>query len=157
MTHETHPERLLKLSETALTMANPDEDVRGRQVLDIEVEEIGVIDEVLIDNREAKMRFIEVASGGLFGGGRQKFLIPIDAIIRITDKVILLNQTRQRVVDAPPYDPEIVCEDMVDQPYFGDVYDHYGQKPYWHPGYAYPASLDYNSLLSRSLAEAVSS
>ena len=143
MTREEHPERLLKLSDTDLTMLNAAEDVRGRPVLDMEVEEIGVVDELLIDNREAKVRFLEVVSEGWLDGGAMTFLVPVDAIMRISDKAVFLNQTRQHIADAPPYDPSIVYEDMVDQPYFGDVYDHYGQRPYWLPGYAYPSYLDY--------------
>jgi sporulation protein YlmC with PRC-barrel domain len=129
---------LLRLSETELTVANPAEDVRGRQVIAKDGETIGEVSDLIVDNRETHVRFLEVASGSLFGLGRQKSLIPVDAIIRISDDAVYINQTRQRISEAPPYDPDLIHEDVGDESYYGHVYRHYGYLPYWGPGYVYP-------------------
>jgi sporulation protein YlmC with PRC-barrel domain len=129
---------LLRLSDTELTVANPAEDVRRRTVIDKDGETIGEVSDLIVDNRETHVRFLEVASGSLFGLGRQKSLIPVDAIIRISDDAVYINQTRQRISDAPPYDPDLIHEDVGDESYYGHVYRHYGYLPYWGPGYVYP-------------------
>ena len=129
---------LLRLSDTELTVANPAEDVRDRNVIDKDGETIGEVSDLIVDDRETHVRFLEVASGGLFGLGRQKSLIPVDAITRISDDAVYINQTRQRISEAPPYDPDLIHEDVGDESYYGHVYRHYGYPPYWGPGYVYP-------------------
>jgi sporulation protein YlmC with PRC-barrel domain len=52
------------------------EDVRGRKVMDRQGEEIGKVDDLMVDEREFKVRFLEVASGGVLGLGATKVLIP---------------------------------------------------------------------------------
>lgn len=126
-------ERLLGLSDSSMTVADPDEDIRGRKVLDRAGEEVGDVDDLVIDDREANVRFMQVASGGFLGLGATKFMIPIDAITRITPDTVYIDQTRERVAGAPRYDP-----DLVNDAYWGDVYGYYGYRPYWGPGYAYP-------------------
>jgi sporulation protein YlmC with PRC-barrel domain len=129
---------LLRLSDTELTVADPAEDVRGRKVVDKDGETIGEVSDLIVDDRETHVRFLEVASGGLFGLGRQKSLIPVDAITRISDDAVYINQTRQRIAEAPPYDPDLIHEDVGDESYYGHVYRQYGYPPYWGPGYVYP-------------------
>jgi CBS domain-containing protein/sporulation protein YlmC with PRC-barrel domain len=124
---------LIRLSDTDLTLADPAEDIRGRQALDMAGEELGEIDDLLIDEREQKVRFLEVTSGGFLGLGATKFLLPVDAITRITDDAVYINQSRERVAGAPNYDPA-----LVDERYVRDVYSHYGYPPYWGPDYHYP-------------------
>jgi sporulation protein YlmC with PRC-barrel domain len=126
---------LLRLSETNLTVLDPSEDVRGLTVLDRDNEEIGQVDDLLVDDGEHKVRFLEVSSGGFLGLGARTFLIPVDAITRIHNDHIHIDQTREHVAGAPEYDPKVVRE----RNYYEEVYGHYGYSPYWGPGYAYPA------------------
>lgn len=138
-THETSA-TLVRLSDTDLTLADRAEDIRGRTALDMAGEELGEIDDLLIDEREQKVRFLEVRSGGFLGLGATKFLLPVDAITRITDDAVSINQSRERVAGAPAYDPT-----LVDERYVSDVYSHYGYPPYWGPDYRYPAYPYYSS------------
>jgi CBS domain-containing protein/sporulation protein YlmC with PRC-barrel domain len=125
---------LVKLSDTDLTLADPAEDIRGRKALDMAADELGEVDDLMIDEREQKVRFLEVTSGGFLGLGATKFLLPVEAIMRITDDAVYINQSRERVAGAPDYDPT-----LVDERYVRDVYSHYGYPPYWGPGYEYPS------------------
>ena len=138
-TYETRA-TLVRLSDTDLTLADRAEDIRGRTALDMAGEELGEIDDLLIDEREQKVRFLEVKSGGFLGLGATKFLLPVDAITRITDDAVSINQSRERVAGAPTYDPT-----LVDERYVSDVYSHYGYPPYWGPDYRYPAYPYYSS------------
>jgi sporulation protein YlmC with PRC-barrel domain len=124
---------LLKLSDTDWTVADPAEDIRGRKVLDKQREEIGEVDDLFVDQPEKRVRFLQVASGGFLGLGETKFLIPVDAITKISQDAVHINQMRQSVAGAPRYDP-----DLVERRYLNDLYGYYGYAPYWGPGYVYP-------------------
>jgi CBS domain-containing protein/sporulation protein YlmC with PRC-barrel domain len=124
---------LVRLSDTNLTLAEQAEDVRGLKVLDVAGEELGTVNDLFIDEAERKVRFLEVSSGGFLGLGATKFLLPVDAITRITADVVYINQSRERVAGAPQYDPN-----LVEERYARDVYGHYGYAPYWGADYHYP-------------------
>ncbi len=131
--------KLVKLGDTDLTVADKAEDIRGRKVLDKAGQEIGEVDALLIDDQESKVRFLEVASGGFLGIGKDKVLIPVDAIAKIDGDHVHIDQTREHVAGAPDYDPSL-AEDV---DYYGGLYGYYGYSPYWGMGYAYPAYPHY--------------
>jgi CBS domain-containing protein/sporulation protein YlmC with PRC-barrel domain len=133
--------RLVRLSDTNLTLADPAEDIRGLQALDMSGEELGTVDDLFIDEQEPKVRFLEVSSGGFLGLGATKFLLPVDAITRISPDEVHINQSRERVAGAPRYDPK-----LVEERYVSDVYSHYGYPPYWGPDYRYPPYPHYASV-----------
>ena len=127
------PATLLTLTDSELTVSDPAEDIRARTVLDRHGEEVGKVDDLMIDDREHKVRFMRVASGGFLGMGEKTFMIPIDAITRIEADTVHIDQSREHVAGGPGYDPE-----LGDQQYWMDVYGYYGYGPFWGPGYVYP-------------------
>jgi len=94
--------KLIRLSDTELTIANPAEDIRDRAVVDRNGEDIGEVEDLLIDAHEKRVRLLEVASGGFLGLGKTKFLLPVEAITRISDNTVYVNQTRQYIASAVP-------------------------------------------------------
>ncbi|MBG6218752.1 sporulation protein YlmC with PRC-barrel domain [Arthrobacter sp. CAN_A6] len=125
---------IVKLSDTDQTVALDDADVRGRDVKDKNGEDLGKVDDLMIDDREHKVRFLRVASGGFLGLGEKQSLIPVDAITAVTADVVTISQDRGHVAGAPVYDPDLV----EDSAYYEDVYGYYGYTPFWGIGYAYP-------------------
>lgn len=125
---------LQKLSDSTLTVADKAEDVRGRKVLDKAGEDVGTVDDLMIDDRESKVRFLLVGSGGFLGLGDTKVLIPVDAITRVTADAVYIDHTREHVAGGPGYDPEMIT----DPGHLGKVYNYWGVPPYWTPGYMYP-------------------
>lgn len=142
MAHEEGQEMLIRLSNTNLKLADPAQDIRGIRVVDKDGKDIGEVDDLIIDRGETKVRFLEVASGELFGFGHVKALIPIDAITRISETAVYINQTHQHVAAAPRYDPALIPLEVGDEGYVGDIYQHYGYLPYWGSGYLYPRYAD---------------
>jgi sporulation protein YlmC with PRC-barrel domain len=130
---------LMRLSDTELTVADPAEDIRDRNVVDRDGAELGDVADLFIDRSDKRVRFLEVTSGGFLGIGATKFLIPVEAITRISADTVYVNQTRQHIANAPAYDPDLIHEDVGEDSYYGDVYRHYGYPPYWGPGYTYPS------------------
>ena len=125
---------LHKLSDTNLVVADPVEDVRGKKVVDRFGDEIGSVDDLLIDDREKKVRFLQIASGGFLGIGETTFLLPVDAVKKIIGDTVHIDKTREHIAGSPRYDP-----DLIDDRYLNDIYGYYGFAPYWGPGYVYPA------------------
>jgi sporulation protein YlmC with PRC-barrel domain len=125
---------LLKLSDTDLTLADPAQDIRDRNVVDSAGQEIGRIDDLIIDNHEKRVRFLRVATGGFLGVGAQKFLIPIDAVTRIDKNTVHINRTREHLSGAPVYDPKLVLDDT----HLDRLYGYWGYPPFWTAGYTYP-------------------
>src|SRR5690349_11966486 len=103
---------LCKLSDTLLMISDPAADVRGRKVLDKDGEEIGSIDDLMIDEREMHIRFLRVVTGGFIGIGETMFLIPVDAVTEITSDSVRVDQTREQVAGGPSYDPELVSNEL---------------------------------------------
>lgn len=127
---------LTRLGDSELTVANADEDVRGRKVIDRNGDETGSVDGLLIDEPERKVRFLEVGSGGFLGLGKKQVLVPVDAVTRIDDEHVYIERRREEVASGPGYNPELMPEP--DRPYYEDVYGHYDYLPYWGAGYRYP-------------------
>lgn len=131
-----HPKTamLSKLSDSGQTISSSDQDVRGRKVKDKAGNEVGRVDDLLIDDEEHKVRFLRVEHGGILGFGETKSFIPVDAITRITAGEVFINHSREHVAGAPRYDPDLVPEIG----YYSSLYDHYGHAPFWTMGYTYP-------------------
>lgn len=125
---------LVKLSEIDETVASPDNDIRGRDVKDRDGADLGKVKDLLVDETENKVRFLEVASGGFLGIGQDTSLIPVDAITAITDDEVRIDQTRDVVAGAPAYDPDLVRE----RDAYGEYFGYYGYGAWWAPGYQYP-------------------
>ena len=125
---------LVRLNETTLTVADPQTDVRERAVVDAEGEEVGTVDDLLVDDAEHRVRFLRVRRGGFLGIGAEHFLVPVDAVGRVTDDAVHLDRDRSRLSDVPPYDPEVE-DDPVD---YAGLYGWWGYPAYWAPGYGYP-------------------
>lgn len=142
MTDQKMTANLESLSDSELTLASKEEDIRGRTVLDNAGQEIGDVDDLMIDDEGAKVRFLRVAAGGFLGIGEKKFLVPVDAITQIDDKHVHVDQTREHVVGGPEYDPAMTR----DETHYAETYAHYGYGPFWAPGYTYPAFPYYGAI-----------
>lgn len=116
-----------------LTTRDRAEDIRSHKVIDAAGQDIGVVEGLLIDDQDEKIRFLRVASGGFLGMGRSKVLIPVEAITKLGRNVVHIDQTRERVATAPEYSPE-----LVDERYYESLYGYYGYQPFWGAGYVYP-------------------
>jgi sporulation protein YlmC with PRC-barrel domain len=133
MTTTDHTASLHSIDRDALMTTDPAADVRDRRVLDKAGQDIGHVDDLLVDDREHKVRFLRVAAGGFLGLGEAKFLIPVDAITKVEAKAVHVDQTLDHVARGPRYDPT-----LMDESHLNDAYGHYGYSPWWGPGYMYP-------------------
>lgn len=129
--------RLIRLSDSELSVATEVEDVRGRSVKDRAGQDLGRIEDLLIDPDERRVRFLVVGSGGFLGLGQQQSFIPVDAVSRVDEDVVTVDLTRENVAGAPAYDPDLTAEPS----YLESIYGYYGFIPFWGPGYVAPPGL----------------
>jgi sporulation protein YlmC with PRC-barrel domain len=129
-----HVPRLVRLTDSALTIADPDEDVRGLAVVDRDGEELGTIDDLFVDEPERKVRLLELGTGGILGIGRETSLVPVDAVAGIQEGRVVLDTPASTLAEAPSYDPDLTLEN----PAIGSLYGHYGFSPYWGADYRQP-------------------
>ena len=127
---------LHRLHDIGETVANPDEDVRGRKVLDTMGKEIGTVEGLMVDDAQNKVRFLRVEAGGFLGIGATHLMIPVDAITAITADAVTIDRGGEQLRGAPRYDPALINEP--DEQYWGGLYSYYGYGPYWGMGYRYP-------------------
>ena len=125
---------LVRLGETDLTVADRRADVRGRKVVDAAGEDVGNVDDLLVDDTETRVRMLRVEHGGFLGIGADHFLVPVDAVTSVTEDAVHIDRERARLTDVPGYDPDVAKAPT----YYGDVYDWWGYPAYWAPGYGYP-------------------
>jgi len=128
---------LYVLGDHGHTVDGSANDVRGREVKDKDGHGIGKVADLLVDDREKKVRFLLVEHGGFLGFGETKTLIPVDAVTKITEDDVFVDQSRDRVASAPGYAPDLVDDRL----YHSSIYDHYGYMPYWGEGYISPVLL----------------
>lgn len=128
---------LYALGDRGQTVDGSANDVRGREVKDKDGAGIGKIADLLVDDREQKVRFLLVEHGGFLGFGDTKTLIPVDAVTKVTEHEVFIDQSRERVASAPGYAPDLVD----DRPYHASIYNEYGYTPYWGQGYIAPVGL----------------
>lgn len=111
-------------------LADPAEDVRGWEVRDGAGALVGIVQALLFDHQERRVRLLGVATAGAAGAR----LVPVDAIARITGRSVTLNRSLAHVLasagagSSPP-----------SQQFLESVYAHYGLYPWWAPGYVYPS------------------
>jgi len=127
---------LEKLHDSGLVLADRTQDIRGHTVRDSHHDEIGHVSGLFIDRELRKVRMLEIRVGGFLGIGNRHFLLPVDAITNVSRDAVSVDETRERIVGSPVYDPDLIVEPFEQswEPFYG----YYGLSPYWSAGYLYP-------------------
>ncbi|NIK58951.1 PRC-barrel domain-containing protein [Kribbella shirazensis] len=133
---EKEPLGLVRLDDSDLMLAKAEDDVRGATVVDSDGTEIGKVSSLFVDADERRVRLLDVAHGGLLGLGAEHRLIPVDAVVEVSEDRVTIGRTRTEIAHAPGYDPELTEFDPTEN--LEDLYGYYGMTPYWFPGYRYP-------------------
>ena len=132
MTHRTGNGRspgLVRLSDSGLVLEDLTQDVRGMDVYDEDGDQIGTVEDLYADAEERKVRFLDVAAGGLLGLGEKRFLIPVEAVSEVRENgVVVVDQKRRKVAESPLFDADVVPQPL----YQHELYEYYGYLPPLH-------------------------
>jgi len=105
--------------------------VLGAKVINSGGEDLGKIEDMVIDMRNNRVAYAILSFGGLFGVGDKHFAIPWEALaFDLSEKVAVLNVDKDRLSNAPGFDKDS-WPDMADTRWGTTLHQHYGYKPYW--------------------------
>lgn len=105
--------------------------LEGDRVRNSAGEDLGKIEDIMIDIPSGRIAYAVISFGGFLGLGDKLFAVPWDAFtLDEGSKEFILNVEKKALEDAPGFDKDN-WPDMADPDFGSQVYGHYGYKPYW--------------------------
>jgi len=105
--------------------------LEGDKVINRQGEDLGEIDEIMLDVPRGRIAYAVMSSGGFLGMGEKLFAIPWSALTLDTDnKCFVLDVDKQRMQDAPGFDKDN-WPSTPDAEFDTRVHSYYGTRPYW--------------------------
>lgn len=105
--------------------------ITGDDVRNLDGDNLGHIEELVIDLDSGRVNYAVLSSGGFLGVGDKLFAIPWDLLTVDTDnKEVVLDLSKETLENAPGFDKDN-WPDIHDRSWVGDVYRYYGREPYW--------------------------
>jgi len=98
---------LVRLSDTDIEISDRD-DLRGRTLIDQHGNDLGDVNDLIIDRDRRQVRFLLATSGGFLGIGGTMLLVPVAAIGRITHKVVAIDRGYSRGYRSGVYNPTLI-------------------------------------------------
>ena len=103
----------------------------GSSVVNQQNEDLGKIEDLVIDTGAARIAYVVLSFGGFLGLGDKYFAIPWEAFrFDSSEKRAVLNVDRRLLENAPGFDKDN-WPNMADTAWGGQVFSHYGYRPYW--------------------------
>jgi sporulation protein YlmC with PRC-barrel domain len=116
---------------TTLGIVLSGSSLKGDRVVNYKGEDLGKIEEIMIDLDRGRVAYAVLSFGGFLGLGDKLFAIPWQAItVDTIKKQLTLNVDKALLEKAPGFDKEN-WPDMADLSLGTTLYGYYGYKPYW--------------------------
>ena len=121
---------LIALGNSDKTLAKED-DIRGRDVKDVGGEDLGKVDDLLVDTAEEKVRFLVVGSGGFLGLGEDFYTLPW-SVLRFEPQqdAYVVDISEEQLRAAPARTPE-GTDPAADGAWEEQIHRYYDAAPYW--------------------------
>ena len=87
---------LVRMGESDFVPVNLEDDVRGKDVYDAQGQRVGSVEDLYIDRREREVRFLEVGAGGFLGIGEKRFLVPVEAVVKVSEEWVAIEPDRRK-------------------------------------------------------------
>jgi len=130
---ETESERMARMGSKA-SRNNPDflsaSKIKGNKVVNIAGEDLGKIDELMIDLEDGRVAYVVLSFGGFLGLGNKLFAFPWQALeLKIHDHAFLLNVPKETLKKAEGFDKD--NWPITNREWLATMYNFYGYQPYW--------------------------
>ena len=103
----------------------------GDKVVNSAGEELGHIEDFMLDLESGRIRYAVLSFGGVLGVGDKLFAVPPEALtIDSANKRLLLDFDKEHLTNAPGFDKDN-WPDFANEQFGQQVYDHYDRRPYW--------------------------
>ena len=121
---KTDPDRKFRSVLSASTLA-------GDSVRNAAGEDLGKIDEIMIDIPSGRVAYAVLSFGGFLGLGNKLFAVPWSVLkVDEDEKCFILNVDKGTIEQAPGFDPDN-WPDMSDTTWGTQMSSYYKVKPYW--------------------------
>jgi sporulation protein YlmC with PRC-barrel domain len=121
---KTDPDKKYRRVLAASTLA-------GDQVQNSAGEDLGKVDEIMIDIPAGKVAYAVLSFGGFLGMGNKLFAVPWSALRLDEDKKhFILDVDKKKLENAPGFDKDN-WPDMADTSWGTRIFSYYGAVPYW--------------------------
>jgi hypothetical protein len=105
--------------------------VAGDRVRNLTGEDLGKIEDVMLDVGAGRIAYAVLSFGGFLGVGDKLFAIPWETLaLDAENKCFILDVPKTQLESAPGFDKDN-WPDMADRTWGAEVYAHYGHRPYW--------------------------
>jgi sporulation protein YlmC with PRC-barrel domain len=99
---------LVRLGDSGFVPANPEAYLRGKDVFDPHGQRMGCVEDLYVDRQEREVRYLEVGTGGFLGIGERRFLVPVEAVTKVSeDRVIVEPDTKKEAEGPAPFDTKV--------------------------------------------------
>jgi sporulation protein YlmC with PRC-barrel domain len=121
---KTDPEKRYRRVLSASTLA-------GDRVRNSAGEDLGKVNEIMIDISSGRVAYAVLSFGGFLGMGDKLFALPWSVLTVDEDKkCFVLDIDKKMLEKAPGFDKDR-WPDMADNTWGTAIYSYYGTKPYW--------------------------
>ncbi|HEX7362020.1 MAG TPA: PRC-barrel domain-containing protein [Bryobacteraceae bacterium] len=130
----------LKMEREKIIQNDPDRGYRrvlaastlaGDSVKNSAGEDLGKVDEIMIDIPTGRVAYAVLSFGGFLRMGNKLFAVPWDALKVDQDrKCFVFEADKTQFENAPGFDKDN-WPDMADRTWGRRIYDYYGTRPYW--------------------------
>ncbi|RXA20555.1 hypothetical protein EQO05_05395 [Methanosarcina sp. MSH10X1] len=144
MTEETESQRMARTTgeRTSGDRENPDflsaGTLKGDKIVSTAGDDIGKVEEFMIDLQNGKVGYAVISHGGFLGIGSKYFAIPWDALtLRVHEHAFALNVSKEILDKAEGFDKDnwpLTREEL------SRTYSYYGYEPYWQKEMTVPAA-----------------
>lgn len=106
-------------------------DILGDRVRNRGGEDLGTIEEIMLDLEQGRIAYAVLSFGGFLGIGDKLFAVPWTALqTDRTEHEFVLDVDRETLEKAPGFDKDD-WPDMADPAFGAEIHGHYGKTPYW--------------------------
>lgn len=103
----------------------------GDEVVNAQGDDLGQIEELMIDTEHGQIAYAVLSFGGFLGLGDKLFAIPWQALSLDADNhQFILNVPKERLEKAPGFDKNDWPQ-SADRQWLSGIFDYYGYEPYW--------------------------
>ncbi len=103
----------------------------GCDVVNAQNEDLGTIEDVVLDAGAGRIAYAVLSFGGFLGMGEKYFAIPWNALhFNSEENRAVLNIDKKLLENAPGFDKDN-WPNMADSTWARGIYKHYGYAPYW--------------------------
>jgi sporulation protein YlmC with PRC-barrel domain len=121
---KTDPGRKFRRILSASTLA-------GDRVRNSAGEDLGKINQIMIDIPSGRVAYAVLSFGGVLGIGNKLFAVPWSVLSVDEDEKCFVLEVDQRTLQTAPGFEKDNWPDMADIGWGSHIYEHYGITPYW--------------------------